>query len=74
MITVVLIGLFVQAFFLDLLFQKQLWLFLAIAFGLEASRRVDVVAAEGLAARARKALRAPGLTPQRPRPPQWRGT
>jgi exopolysaccharide production protein ExoQ len=36
-----LISLYVQAMFLDILQQKQLWLFLALAFGLAASQRVD---------------------------------
>jgi len=39
-IRVALVSLFVQAMFLDILFQKQLWLFLALAFGLGAAQRV----------------------------------
>jgi O-antigen ligase len=40
-----LVGLFVQSLFLDILGQKQVWLFIAIAFGLGAARRVAVSAA-----------------------------
>jgi hypothetical protein len=36
-IRAILVGLFVQSFFLDILDQKQLWLFLAIALGLSAT-------------------------------------
>ncbi|MGO9206735.1 MAG: hypothetical protein ACLQBX_11215, partial [Candidatus Limnocylindrales bacterium] len=43
MIQVVLISLFAQSFFLDILLQKQLWLFLAIAFGLAAAQRRSAV-------------------------------
>jgi exopolysaccharide production protein ExoQ len=41
MLRVALISLFVQSMFLDILLQKQLWLFLALAFGFAASRRLD---------------------------------
>jgi exopolysaccharide production protein ExoQ len=43
MVRVALIGLFVQSMFLDILLQKQLWLFLAMAFGLASSQRLDRV-------------------------------
>jgi hypothetical protein len=47
MVRVVLISLYMQSFFLDILYQKQLWLFLGVAFGLAASQRaVSVVAPE----------------------------
>ena len=39
MVRVALFSLLVQSLFLDILLQKQLWLFLAIAFGLAASNR-----------------------------------
>jgi exopolysaccharide production protein ExoQ len=39
-IRVALISLYVQAMFLDILQQKQLWLFLALAFGLGAAQRL----------------------------------
>lgn len=39
-IRVALVSLYVQAMFLDILGQKQLWLFLALAFGLIASQRL----------------------------------
>lgn len=42
MITAVLVGLIVQSMFLDILLQKQLWLFVAIAYGLAAARRASV--------------------------------
>jgi exopolysaccharide production protein ExoQ len=45
LVRVVLIGLFVQSLFLDILLQKQLWLFLAISFGLGAARRAEAVSA-----------------------------
>lgn len=41
MVRVALIGLFVQSLFLDILLQKQLWLLLAMAFGLSSSRHLD---------------------------------
>jgi O-antigen ligase len=41
MVRVALISMFVQALFLDILLQKQLWLLLGIAFGLAASRRLE---------------------------------
>jgi hypothetical protein len=40
MVRVALVSLFVQALFLDILMQKQLWLLLGIAFGLAASERI----------------------------------
>lgn len=40
MIRMALISLYVQAMFLDLLEQKQLWLFLALAFGLASSQHL----------------------------------
>lgn len=39
-IRVALVSLFVQALFLDILFQKQLWLLLGLAFGLSAAERI----------------------------------
>jgi O-antigen ligase len=45
MVRVVLISLYMQSFFLDILYQKQLWLFLGVAFGLAASRRAESVVA-----------------------------
>jgi len=39
-VRVALISLFVQSMFLDVLLQKQLWLFLAMAFGLASSQRL----------------------------------
>ena len=41
LVRVVLVGLLVQSLFLDILLQKQLWLFVAIAFGLTAAQRAD---------------------------------
>jgi O-antigen ligase len=38
---IALVSLFVQGMFLDLIYQKQLWLFLAFAFGLMAARRTE---------------------------------
>jgi O-antigen ligase len=46
-----LIGLFVQSLFLDILGQKQVWLFLAIAFGLGAAQRAATSAARGISPR-----------------------
>ena len=39
-IRIALVSLYVQAMFLDILGQKQLWLFLAFSFGLIAAQRV----------------------------------
>jgi exopolysaccharide production protein ExoQ len=44
-VRVALISLFVQSMFLDILLQKQLWLFLGIAFGLAAAQRADLAVA-----------------------------
>ena len=46
-----LIGLFVQSLFLDILGQKQVWLFLAIAFGLGAAQRAATSAARSVSSR-----------------------
>jgi O-antigen ligase len=46
-IRMALVSLYVQSMFLDILLQKQLWLFLAIAFGLASSRRLDHVRGPG---------------------------
>jgi hypothetical protein len=43
---VALISLLVQSMFLDIIEQKQLWLFLALAFGLAAAHRVRATAAD----------------------------
>ncbi len=55
-----LIGLFVQALFLDILGQKQLWLFLAIALGLGAAQRA-AAAAVGAPARIAGAAAGSGV-------------
>lgn len=44
-IRAILVGLFVQSFFLDILGQKQLWLFIAIAYGLAAAQRAATASA-----------------------------
>jgi exopolysaccharide production protein ExoQ len=49
-VTAILVGLFVQSFFLDILQQKQLWLFLAIALGLSAAARNAVDASRSTTA------------------------
>lgn len=51
MIRASLIGLFVQSLFLDILGQKQVWLFLAIAFGLGAAQRAATSAARSVSSR-----------------------
>lgn len=51
-VRVALVGLIVQSMFLDLLLQKQLWLFLALAFGL-ASERVRSTEQPAIVGRAR---------------------
>ncbi len=45
-IRAILVGFIVQSLFLDILGQKQVWLFLAIAFGLGAARRAAVSMAQ----------------------------
>jgi O-antigen ligase len=56
-IRVALISLLVQSMFLDILQQKQLWLFLALAFGLGAAQRlreVPAIPTSGLRSRRRR--------------------
>jgi O-antigen ligase len=48
-VRVALIGLLVQSMFLDIIEQKQLWLFLALAFGLGATNRLRAAAADNTA-------------------------
>jgi O-antigen ligase len=56
-----LIGLVVQSLFLDILGQKQVWLFLAIAFGLGAAHRAASSAARGASSRSVGAALVPRL-------------
>lgn len=56
-IRVALLSLFVQSMFLDILQQKQLWLFLALAFGLGAAhrpRKLSIIPTSGVHSRRRR--------------------